>query len=429
MKKIITFAIVACLLGSCRVVKYAKFYLSKNHQKPKFDEQVIHHDENNIFQFKRGLSYYDSLIANLEYRVSNYKPKKYPSRMSLDEYLDEVTKTTAFLVIRNDSILYERYFGGFDEFSQLPSFSVAKSFTSALVGIAVQEGFIKSINDPVTKYIEEVRGLAPEWEELTVEHLLNMRSGIDFNEDSYQNPYATIADLYMKKNVVKVIQKMEFKHPPGTRNYYSSMDTQILGLIVQRATGKSLAAYMEEKVWKPIGMESDARWFVDSKKYGIAKAFCCLHPIARDYAKFGRLYLNNGNWNGQQIIDQSWVEHSMQPDFDNNCYQYQWYSGGKGYNQEQDEDGKWRVKLYADSLAAVQAIENPEYQTVRPSVRQKGKWYIRNCGSEFYALGIFGQELHVFPEENLIFVRLGERWDTPTRNIIYQIKKALSSNN
>ncbi|MEN0045422.1 MAG: serine hydrolase [Bacteroidota bacterium] len=427
MKKIITFIIIASSLTSCRIVKYAQFYLSENHQKPKFDEQIIHHDAENVFKFEEGANYYDSLIANLEILVPEYKQKKYPSKLSLTQYLDEATKTTAFVVIRRDSILYERYFEGFDEFSQLPSFSVAKSFTSALVGIAVEEGFIEDINDPVTKYIEEVRGLASEWEQLTVEHLLNMRSGIDFNEDTYANPYATIADLYMKKNVVKVIQKMEFKHPPGTQDYYSSMDTQILGLVVQRATGKSLATYMEEKIWKPIGMESDARWFVDSDKYGVAKAFCCLHPIARDYAKFGRLYLKEGNWNGRQIVSESWVKRSVEPDFSNDCYQYQWYSGGKGYNYEKDENGEWQVKMYADSLTAIQAIERPDYQMVFPSIQKKGKWYIRNCGSSFYAVGIFGQEILVFPEEEMIFVRLGERWDTSTRNLAYQIKKILEA--
>ncbi|MEM6699102.1 MAG: serine hydrolase, partial [Bacteroidota bacterium] len=327
MKRIIILTLLTTLLGSCRLTKYARFYLSENHQKPKFDEQIIRHDTSNVFKFEQGDPALEKLIANIEWGVPDKKRNKYPSKLPLDQYLDELTATTAFLVIRNDSLLYERYFGGFDEYSQLPSFSVAKSFTSALVGIAVEEGRIESIHDPITKYIEEVRGLAPEWEKLTVEHLLNMQSGIDFNENSYTNPYSTIADLYMKKDVIKVIQKMKFRYQPGEKMYYSSLDTQLLGLIVQRATGKTLAAYMEEKIWKPIGMESDARWFVDSEKNANTKAFCCLHPIARDYAKFGRLYLNGGAWENEQIVPASWVKRSVQPDMENGCYQYQWYSG------------------------------------------------------------------------------------------------------
>ncbi|MEM9847642.1 MAG: serine hydrolase [Bacteroidota bacterium] len=427
MKKIMIFALLLTSMSACRITKYARFYLSENHQKPKFDEQIIRHDANKVFKFEQGEPALDDLIANIEWRVPDKKRNKYPAKLPLDQYLEELTETTAFLVIRNDSILYERYFNGFDENSQLPSFSVAKSFTSALVGIAVEEGLIESVQDPITKYVEEVRGLAPEWEKLTVEHLLNMRSGIDFNENTYTNPFSTIADLYLKKDVIKVIRKMKFKHQPGERKYYSSLDTQLLGLIVQRATGKTLAAYMEAKIWQLIGMESDARWFVDSEKNGNTKAFCCLHPIARDYAKFGRLYLKGGNWENEQIVPAAWVERSVQPDMDNNCYQYQWYSGNRNVNKAQDENGKWQTKMYADSMTAVQAIENPDYQTARPSVRQSGKWYIQNCGPTFYALGIFGQEVQVFPEENLIFVRLGERWDTPTRSIIGRIRQVLKS--
>lgn len=414
MKKLLLLTLICSLLGACRVAKFGIFYLSKNHQKPKFDQQIIQHNPDKVFQFKSLNSDYAQQIGQYEFQ-----------RMPLDQFLDEETRTTAFLVVRNDSILYERYFEEADQNAQLPSFSVAKSFTSALVGIALQEGYIKNVNDPVTDYIEEVRALDSRWQQLTIEHLLNMRSGIDFNEDSYVNPYSSIADLYMKKNVVKYIQKAKFKYAPGERKYYSSLDTQILGLIVQRSTGKSLAAYMEEKIWQPLGMESDARWFVDDDKYGITKAFCCLHVTARDYAKFGRLFLNNGNWEGQQIIDEDWVARSVQPDFDNNCYQYQWYSGGKGYEYEQAESGGRKARVFQDSLSATKAIENPDYQQARPSVRQKGKWVIRNCGPQFYALGIFGQEVYMNPENNMIFVRLGDRWDTPTRSIIQRIERLL----
>jgi len=422
-KMTILFSLILLLIG-CRVTKLGQFYFSENHLKPKFPDNEIAFDENNIFSFAKGNEKTANAISQLKYKPHPYKNKKgmtYP----LDEYLDTQTKTTAFLVIRNDTILFEKYYGGFDEQSLLPSFSVAKSFTSALVGIAIQEQFIKSEHDLVVDYLPELAEEHPYWKQLTIVQLLNMRSGIDFNENNYINPYSGIASLYIAKDIMKFVKKAKFSHLPGQRNYYSSLDTEILGLIVERATKKSLAQYLEEKIWIPCGMESPAKWSMDSEQHQHTKAFCCLHMAARDYARFGRLYLNKGKHGSQQIINEDWMNQSILPNFDNNCYQLQWRSDVNGTKGSVNENGDYEIQFYPDSLSALAAIEHAPFEGVARHQTDSTKWLIKKCGPEFYALGIFGQEIFVNPEQQLIFVRLGEKWDTPSRTLFQLITDAL----
>lgn len=382
----------------------------------------VKNDMSKRFTFYEGNQDIDQQIANISYKP--YGNKKV-DESTIDKFLDKETKTTAFLVIRNDSILYERYWHKFSQSRQHTSFSIAKSFTSALTGIAIQEGFIKSVHDPVTTYIPELREVEGYWNELTVEHLLNMRSGISFDEEDYVRPFSDIASLYNSKNVLKNITKAKFVCKPNTCKYYSSLDTQILGLIIERATKVGLYDYLETKIWKPLGMEYEASWSLDSKKNQNTKAFCCIQATARDFAKFGRLYLNGGNWNGTQIIDEEWVNHSVIPDGANNCYQYQWYSGNNWAMRYLNEEGKYDVKIFQDSLSAAKEIRH-ESQFVSRAFRDPNKWLIKNCGPDFYALGIFGQEIYVQPEKNIIFVRLGQRWDTNYSNIFNAISHELS---
>ena len=351
--------------------------------------------------------------------------------VSLQKYLDEMTTTAAFVVLRNDTILYEQYFEGMGQASKLPSFSVAKSFTSALVGIAVGEGKIKSVHDLVSDYIPELKKAHPNFKKLTIEHLLNMRSGIKFNEESYVNPFASVAALYMHRNILNKIKRAKFKAEPGAEHYYSSFDSAILGLVVQRATGKLLADYLREKIWEPLGMEYDAQWSIDSKRKKAPEAYCCLNAAARDFAKFGLLYLNKGRYNGQQIVPEAWVEKSTQPDFDNGCYQYQWYSGNKRweYQKENDEyviiDGRYQIQTYPDSMAASQNL-NPYQRAVYS--KRRDAWIKRSCGPDFFALGILEQEIYVDPVNHLVFVRLGKKWDTRNGMVFNQIKKSLLTN-
>lgn len=277
-----------------------------------------------------------------------------PWRDFLEEY-----KSVAFLLIRNDTILIEDYLNGYDEESIVTSFSVAKSVVSILYGIAIEEGIIGGVSDPVTKYIPELKEAG--FDKVTIEHLLQMTSGLKFNE-SYANPFGEAANYYYGGNLEKLVTNAKLENEPGETFNYVSGDTQILTLILSRALGeKTVTAYFEEKVWKPLGMEYDASWSLD-KKDGLEKGFCCLNMRARDFAKIGRLYLNKGNWNGKQIVPADWVAQSTKVDSSNGSadyYQYQWW-------------------LFPEK-------------------------------NEFYANGILGQYIFVSPDRNIVAVRLGQK--------------------
>ncbi|MFT5997599.1 MAG: CubicO group peptidase (beta-lactamase class C family) [Neolewinella sp.] len=329
--------------------------------------------------------------------------------MPLTQWLDEETSTTSFLVVKNDSIVYEQYFEGYgpDDISTI--FSVSKSVTSLLTGIAVDEGLITDVNDPVTKYIPELLEGDPRFQRLTIRHLLDMRSGLDYKE-SYSNPFADMAKLYYGTNQLKQLSKLGFNHEPGTYHQYQSGTTALLGIAVERATGMDLGQYLEAKVWKPMGMEFPATWSLDDKRHRSAKGYSGLNTTARDLAKIGQLYTKGGRWRGQQIVSEAWVNSSIMPDLTNDGYQYQWYSITETL---EDEDGKTRY--FPDSLAAITvgkdlALAQP---TPLPSRKNPGQWYLdySSGGSVFYAQGILNQFIYVDPAKDLVIVRQGKKWD------------------
>ncbi len=276
-----------------------------------------------------------------------------------DQFLAE-KETVAFLIIKNDSIYYETYLNKYDTASIVNSFSMAKSVLSILIGIAIDEQLIKSVDEPITKYIPELKEKG--FEKVKILHLLQMTSGLKFNE-SYVNPFGDAATFYYGRNLRKSINKLKLEAEPGTRFNYVSGDSQLLGLVLERALkDRSISEYLEEKLWKPMGMEYPASWSLDRKKDGLEKTFCCLNARARDFAKIGRLYLNKGDWNGEQLVPKSWVERSTAIDSTAGSawyYQYQWWLGGK--------DG------------------------------------------DFVAEGILGQCIYVNPSKNLVMVRLGKK--------------------
>ena len=296
--------------------------------------------------------------------------------LSSDEFMKK-TGTVALLVIKNDTLLLEQYRHRKGEDVIVPSFSVAKSFTSALLGIAIAEGHIDSVQQSIRDYVPEL----PEepFQAITLEHLLEMRSGLKFNE-SYVNPFGHVATSYYGTNLKKFTKNLKAKRAPDESYNYISINTQLLGWAIENATGKKLAEYLEEKIWQPLGMEYDASWSLDSRRHQTAKAFCCINARARDFAKFGRLYLNKGRWEGQQIIPEEWVERST--DFtlgQNSFYRYQWWKRGNAFPKD------------------------------------------------FYAQGILGQFIYVNPEENLIAVRLGKRPGANWIPIFQSIAKKLST--
>jgi CubicO group peptidase (beta-lactamase class C family) len=326
------------------------------------------------------------LSANaLPYNFQTTNSGKFPKELNgntFDNYLED-NKTVAFLIIKNDTIQYEKYFKGYDKQSIVPSFSMAKSVTSILIGCAIDEGLIKSVDEPITNYIPELTKNG--FNKVTIKHLLQMTSGIKFNE-SYINPFGDAASFYYGLNLRKEIASMKLKTEPGKKYEYISGNTQLLGLVLERSLKeKTITSYLQEKLWTPLGMEYDASWSIDRKKNGLEKTFCCINARARDFAKIGRLYLNNGNWNGKQIISQNWVEESTKVDTTNGgavFYKYQWWLPTALYNFSKESYN----------------LKNPTKEKLELSTDK-----------DFMAEGILGQFIYVNPTKKLIIVRLGKK--------------------
>ena len=321
----------------------------------------------------------------LPYNFQTTNSGKFPKELNgnpFDNYLED-NKTVAFLIIKNDTIQYEKYFKGYDKQSIVPSFSMAKSVTSILIGCAIDEGLIKSVDEPITNYIPELTKNG--FNKVTIKHLLQMTSGIKFNE-SYINPFGDAASFYYGLNLRKEIANMKLKTEPGKKFEYISGNTQLLGLVLERSLKeKTITSYLQEKLWTPLGMEYDASWSIDRKKNGLEKTFCCINARARDFAKIGRLYLNNGNWNGKQIISQNWVEESTKVDTTNGgavFYKYQWWLPTALYNYS-------KVSYN---------LKNPTKEKLELSTDK-----------DFMAEGILGQFIYVNPTKKLIIVRLGKK--------------------
>jgi CubicO group peptidase (beta-lactamase class C family) len=298
----------------------------------------------------------------------------------LEEFLTD-TDTSAFLVIRDDTILYEGYFNGYDRTSTQTSFSVAKSFVSALVGIAIREGYISSVDDPVTKYIPELEGQG--MDKVTIRHLLTMSSGLEYSgEGDGGGPLGDDAKTYYDPNLRELALTVEPEVEPGTRWEYNNYHPLLLGMILERATGRSVATYLSQKLWQPLGMEADGSWSLDSEASGFEKMESGINARAIDFAKFGRLYLNRGEWDGEQVVPAGWVEQSTRVDTATDpadFYQYFWW---------------------------VDVVE-PE----------RGR---------FLARGNLGQYIYVAPDKDLVIVRMGEgfgydeRWPEVLRSIADQ---------
>lgn len=318
MQKNTYFLLILLLLflGSCKVGRFFIYNFADIEDYKKFPYRRIEKDSTTFYFPRAKIRDFPKTINRNSINVK------------LEDFLRE-NETVAFLVIKKDSILYEQYFDDYTAASIVPSFSMAKSFISILIGCAIDDELIKSVQEPVTNYLPELKKNG--FDKVRIEHVLQMTSGLDFNE-GYYNPFGEVASFYYGRNLRKAIFKLKLKQNPGKSFEYLSGNSQLLGLILQRALkGKTISRYFEEKIWKQIGTEYDATWSLD-KENGLEKTFCCLNARARDFAKIGRLYLNNGNWNGKQIISKEWVEQSTKVDTSNGSvsrYQYQWWLPGK----------------------------------------------------------------------------------------------------
>ena len=266
-------------------------------------------------------------------------------------------QTVAFLIIKNDSIWHESYFDGYTNTSKSNSFSIAKSIVSAALGKAILEGKIKSLDQKVTDFFPKLKGKFAK--EVTVGDLSSMASGLSWDE-KYYSPFSIVTRAYFDDHLKEVILGLSIKDKPGQEFRYLSGATQLLAMCIEKATGEYLSNYVSKHFWKPMGAENDALWQLDEADTGIEKAYCCIASTARDFARFGKLYKQNGVWNGKQILPRSFVEKSLEPRFS----------------------------------------DSPEYGY--------GWWLHQINGKRvFYMRGHLGQFVIVLPEDDVIIVRLG----------------------
>ncbi len=295
----------------------------------------------------------------------------------------------ALIVIQDDALLYEKYFNGVGRDTLLTSFSTAKSFDSALVGIAVAEGHIDSIDDPITAYLPELAERDERFEQITIRHLLRMSSGIRyqafrpllFNSDD-------ILTTYYPDQRKAALEFTRIADPPGSYFSYNKYHPQLLGLIIERATGMSVTAYMQQKLWAPLGMEFDGSWSLDSEESGFEKMEAGLNARAIDYAKLGRLYLEQGSWDGTQIVPAEWVVASTAPDPATESDAY--YRDDTGLFLRQS-DGYYGYMWWGF---------------------RRGE-----AGYDYTALGDHGQLIYVAPHQRLIIVRNGLAYGPPDSDV------------
>lgn len=324
---------------------------------------------------------------------NNYPNQTY---LALKQRLDTAligTKTNVFLVIKNDSIIYQHLSPNNTLANKQPSFSLAKSFVGTLVGIAVDRGQIKSTDELVINYLPELAKNDIRFNKLTIQHVLDMRSGFDFNERSF-NPFAKIVRSYYGADLKKMVSKLKMKNEPNKVFEYQSINTQVLAMILEKATGKNVQTLLQENLWGPLGAESDALWSLD--RHDNIKAFCCINATALDFAKLGRLYLNKGNWEGKQIISKKWVAATTHPDTLTKMRYKNQFWATRDY------------RYFKDSVAAVNQLTK-EKLTYPVEKAPDGRYFYAKKVYDFKAQGMFHQSVYVNPQNQVIIVRLGGR--------------------
>ena len=289
------------------------------------------------------------------------KHNNYNTIKETDELADinKERETKAFLVIKNDSILYEKYFDGYSESSKSNSFSMAKSIVVTLLGKAIMEGKIKGFDQPVSDFFDEYK--AGFGAELTVGNLASMSSGMEWNEKYYSIINIT-TESYFTDDLRSLILNQKIINKPGQKFRYSSGDTQLLGMVIEKATNTNLSDYLKNNFTIPMGFENEALWQLDSEESGIEKAYCCFASNAKDFARFGKLYKNNGKWNNEILLDSTFINKAINPVYEDSPYY--------GYG--------WGLYTFEDKKV-------------------------------FTMNGHRGQFVIVFPEEDIIIVRLGDK--------------------
>ncbi|WP_312074876.1 serine hydrolase [Chryseobacterium sp.] len=219
------------------------------------------------------------------------------------------SNTASFLVVKDGKLVHEQYFKNYKKTSLTNSFSMAKAVTVMLLGKALEEGKIASIDEKFSVYFDEFKTKASA-ENLTLKNLAQMESGLDWEED-YKNPFLPNAKAYYGKSLINATFTRNFKGKSGERFEYQSGSTQLLGFAVKKAVNQTLSSYLSEKFWIPLGMEHDAIWSTDQS--GMEKTYCCIHATSRDFAKLGQLFLNDGELDGKQLLNLDFINEMRKP--------------------------------------------------------------------------------------------------------------------
>lgn len=292
-------------------------------------------------------------------------------------YFDETTFNTAkyidssdtqgFLVIQNDSIVYEKYWKGQQRNTKHIAWSMSKSYVSALLGISISEGFIKSVQEPINNYLPELKGTG--YDGVKIKDILEMSSGIKFDE-TYSDPNSDISRWWMGfcrgESQDAFAATLTNERPPGTYNQYVSINTHILGMLLVRATGQSITDYMQQKLWTPLGAEFDAYWLSD--RSSMEMALGGLNATLRDFGKLGQLYLHQGKWGDQQLVSKEWIRESTTPSADH--------------------------------------LRPQSKQSASPGIGYAYQWWIPDGDQgELLAIGVFNQYIYINPTTQTVIVK------------------------
>lgn len=281
---------------------------------------------------------------------------------TFDDLLEK-NETRAFLVLQDDRIVYERYFGGIGPTTSLPGFSMTKSVAALTIGCALSDGLFTSPEQPISELVPELKSKEG-YRDITIDQLLRMTAGIDFDEESIPG-----AMLYYSQDLQSRTYLYDVKWKPGTHYLYGSVSVQILwDALHRRLGGRSVASYFQERVWARLGAVDPASWSVDSRKHGVEKFFGGFNATARDHARFGMLFLHGGSLNGESVIPESWVTESVTP----------------------------------DAIAGVVKTTDGFVQ------RGKYQWFLTTDGRAYFAKGYHGQYVFVVPAKKMVFVRFAE---------------------
>jgi CubicO group peptidase (beta-lactamase class C family) len=293
------------------------------------------------------------------------------SSASIKDSID-LLESTGFLIIQNDSLLFEEYYEDYQPDELSNSFSMAKSIIALLIGCAIEDGHIQGLNDNVKKYLPWLKG--PHSEDLTILHLLTMSSASNWDEH-YSSPFSITAQAYYGRDLPKLMKEVKISNHPGIVFHYRSGDTQFLERILTQTTGMSLTDYASKKLWTPLNAEIPALWSLDRRE-GTEKAFCCFNSTPRDFARIGNLVLNKGEFKGRSLISPKFIEAMTTP---------------------------------------AKYLTNDEAQMVDYYGLH---WWIINYNGEMipYARGILGQYIFVVPSQNAVIVRLGHHRSNEYRN-------------